>query len=469
MTDSLYQQLADNLAAEIETGRWQSFDRLPSIRQLAKTQKVSINTVINALHLLEAKGLVTAKQKSGYFVSSPSRKTIVRPPDLVSSKQLKPAEVTLSKLFQDIMVRGAAFDILPSAERSTPNNNLIILNRHIGRAIRQQANIKANYYDTPLGDRELRQQICLQYRERNLNVEPENLCIVPGCQNAIFMALMSTCRPGDNVAVESPAFYGVIQLLESLNLNIIEIPSFPDTGINVEVLSDVAERYSIKAMVITPSFATPTGACIPQDNCRRIMDIANQKDIVVIEDDIYGELGFQRQMPPIKALDSQNRVILCGSFSKCLSRDLRTGWIIGGRWQTKITQLKLVTLLASNQSTQQGLASFLAEGYFRRHLITLRQTLQLQRNQLVETLGEYWPSSIRYHIPEGGLALWVQLPEENDTAQWYATLLKEGITLTPGILFSAHNQYKNYLRLSFNRPIVGARQKAIQKLAELFA
>ena len=469
MTDSLYQRLADKLSVEIENGRWQSFDRLPSIRQLAKTQNVSINTVIKALHLLEAKGLVTAKHKSGYFVSSQSRKTIVSPPDTASSNQLKPAEVTLSKLFQDIMVRGAAFDILPSAERSIPNNSQLILNRHIGRATRQQANFKANYYDPPLGDLALRQQISLQYRERNLNVDPDDMCIVPGCQNAIFMALMSTCRPGDNVAVESPAFYGVIQLLETLNLNIIEIPSFPDKGMNVDALADVAERWSIKALVITPSYATPTGACISPDNCLRIIEIANQKDIVVIEDDIYGELGFQRQLSPIKSLDSQNRVILCGSFSKCLSRDLRVGWIVGGRWQAKITQLKLVTLLASNQSTQQGLASYLGEGYFRRHLITLRQTLQFQRDQLVETLDCFWPKSIRYHIPEGGLALWVQLPEKNDTAQWYGRLLKQGITLTPGILFSAHNQYKNYLRLSFNRPVVGARQQAIRKLAGLFA
>ncbi|MCW9018505.1 MAG: PLP-dependent aminotransferase family protein, partial [Kangiellaceae bacterium] len=372
------------------------------------------------------------------------------------------------KLFQDIMVRGAAFDILPSAERSTPSNNLIILNRHIGRATRQQSNIKANYYDNPLGDETLRQQISLQYRERYLRLDPDEICITSGCQNAIFMALMSTCQPGDNVAVESPAFYGVLQLLESLGLNIIEIPSHPDSGIDVEALTAAARRWSIKALVITPSFATPSGACIPRDNCQQIIEIANQKDIVIIEDDIYGELGFQSQLSPIKSLDSDNRVILCGSFSKCLSRDLRIGWIIGGQWHTKIIQLKLVTLLASNQAQQQGLASYLAEGCFRRHLISFRQTLQLQRDQLIDTLNQYWPDSIRYHIPEGGLAIWVQLPAHINTANWYFDLIDQGITLTPGMLFSAENQFKNYLRLSFNRPIIPARKNAIRKLAKMF-
>ncbi|MCW8999415.1 MAG: aminotransferase class I/II-fold pyridoxal phosphate-dependent enzyme, partial [Kangiellaceae bacterium] len=151
-----------------------------------------------------------------------------------------------------------------------------------------------------------------------------------------------------------------------------------------------------------------------------------------------------------------------------LSRDLRIGWIIGGQWHTKIIQLKLVTLLASNQAQQQGLASYLAEGCFRRHLISFRQTLQLQRDQLIDTLNQYWPDSIRYHIPEGGLAIWVQLPAHINTANWYFDLIDQGITLTPGMLFSAENQFKNYLRLSFNRPIIPARKNAIRKLAKMF-
>jgi len=471
MADTLYNQLASELIEEIEKGRWPAHSRLPSIRQLAKTRKVSINTVLKTLHSLEAKGFVTAKHKSGYYVSSQSQTThsnSARPPETRPSGPLKPVEVTLPKLFQDIMVRGAAFDILPKAERSKPNNNLIILNRHIGRAIRQQSNIKANYYDNPLGDKTLRQQISLQYRERNLTLNPDDICITSGCQNALFMALMSSCEPGENVAVESPAFYGVIQLLESLGLNIIEIPSHPDNGIDVDALTEAANRWSIKALVITPSFATPSGACIPLENRRRVIEIANQKDILIVEDDIYGELGFKSQLSPVKSLDTEDRVILCGSFSKCLSRDLRIGWIVGGKQHAKIIQLKLVTMLASNQAQQQGLASYLAEGYFRRHLINFRQKLQLQRDQLVDTLNKFWPDSIRYHIPKGGLAIWVQLPAHINTANWYVELLERGITLTPGILFSAENQYKNYLRLSFNRPMISARERAIQEVGELF-
>jgi len=466
MKESLYRQLADALAIEIESGRWQPHDRLPSIRQIAKTRNLSINTVIKAFHLLEAKGLVIAKHKSGYFVSGHSPEAKVEPPEKGASSPMKPVEVTLPKLFQEIMQRGAAFDVLPSAERSQPNNNLIVLNRHIGRATRRQANIKAHYYDNPLGDLQLRQQIGLLYRERNLTLDVEKICIVSGCQNAIFLALMSCCEPGDNVAVESPAFYGVLQLLESLGLNIIEIPSDPKSGIDVDALTAVANRWSIKTLVVTPSYATPSGACIPPDNCQRIIELARQKDIVIIEDDIYGELGFQQQLSPIKSLDTDERVILCGSFSKCLSRDLRIGWIVGGRWHSNIIQLKLVTLLASNQAQQQGLVSYLAEGYFRRHLLSYRQTLQLQRDQLLDTINRFWPASIRYHIPEGGLALWVQLPDHINTAQWYIELLKEGITLTPGMLFTTENQYQNYLRLSFSRPIVGARENAFRLLGK---
>lgn len=467
MSQSLYQQLASSLAQEIQEGRWQALERLPSLRQIANQRNLSLNTVIKALHLLEAQGLVVAKPKSGYFVSAQPAKSSSPPPITTLQGHLKPTEVTLPKLFQDIMARGAAFDIFPTKEITTPDNNLAILNRHIGRAARQQANNKANYYDNPAGDQEVRQQISNHYRNRNLIIEADEICITSGCQNAIFMALMASCNPGDNVAVESPAFYGVLQLLEALNLNIIEIPSCPENGIDVDMLASAAEQWSIKACVVTPSYATPTGACISPKKQQQIIDIANEKNITIIEDDVYGELGFHRQISPIKSLDKQDRVVLCGSFSKCLSRDLRIGWIVGGRWQPAITQLKLVTQLASNRASQQGLASFLAEGYFRRHLATYRQTLQVQRDQLIDALISYWPDSIRYTVPDGGLALWVQLTPKMDTSKLYLEALKQRIILTPGMLFSVHNQYKNYLRLSFNHPIEGERLKAIRALAQI--
>ncbi len=463
-----YLQLADMLIKKIENNMLSSNERLPSIRQLCQQNEVSKNTVLKALHTLETNGWVEARPRMGFFVKNRrhQEKSIQLPSQPILPE---PKEVEMSELFLEIMKQGAAFDFLPSGEPMSPSKHLLILNRSIASALRKQTYSKAMYYDQPLGSEMLRFQIKERYRSTGLDLSANDYCITAGCQNALFMALSVSCQPGDNVAVESPAFYGVLQLLEQLKLNVIEIPASPVEGINIESLQAAAEKWNIKACVLTPAFATPTGACIPQSHKQCIIDLANKKDLVVIEDDIYGELGFHQRPTTLKSLDTEERVILCSSFSKSLSRDLRIGWVSGGRWHDKITQFKLVSQLACNQATQQGVADFIAEGHFRRHLNHYRFVLKLQRDQLISNLEGIASKSIRFCIPEGGLVLWLQLDKEIDSAAIYRQALKQDIFLTPGVLFSLSKHYKNYLRLSFAHPMESTRQQAIKKLGCLLA
>jgi DNA-binding transcriptional MocR family regulator len=457
-----YQVIADNLEKNIADKRWVSGEKLPSIRQLSEQYGISKNTVIHALYDLEAAGLIEARPKTGYFVT-----TLFEPnnPSEVKSLPLSPAAVTMPVLFYDIMQRGAAFDVLPDSPETEPSNHLLTLNRLINKAQRSDTQKKTMRYDSPLGSPELRYQIKEHYRTVGLNLLPDEFCITSGCQNALFLALMVSCQPGDNVAVESPTFYGVLQLLEQLQLNVIEISSSTTEGFDPQELENALQEWPIRACIVTPAFATPSGASMDAERQQHLIDIANQHDITLIEDDIYGDLCFAERAEPLKALDTQDRVIMCSSFSKSLSRDLRIGWITGGRWHTQITRLKLVTQLAINRTTQQGLVTFMAEGHYRRHLYFYRQILKRQRDQLIMSLRKHWPPSIRFSIPQGGLVIWVQVDAHIDTSSFYQQALKEGIVLTPGALFSASDHYKNYLRLSFAHPTVGRREHAIKKLA----
>lgn len=461
-----YQQLARKLLEQIDQQRWLPGEKLPSIRQLAELNQLSKNTVILALQTLEADGVVEARPKTGYFVSARLEQA---PPRNPKDTQIKPSVVDVPDLFQDIMMRSAAFDVLPNGPRIQPSSHLVKLNRHLGRALRSHSQSRAMYYDAPMGSEDLRFQIKEHYRNIGLNLATSEYCITSGCQHALFLALMVSCQPGDTVAVESPAFYGVLQLLQRLKLNVIEIPSLSSTGIDIEALSEALQQWQIKACVVTPAFATPTGACIPQENKQRLVSLANQYGMAIIEDDIYGDLCFGERPLPLKAFDSEERVILCSSLSKSLSRDLRVGWIAGGRWHKEITRLKLVNQLASNQATQQGLASFIAEGSYRRHLYQYRQVLKHQRDQLVQGLKGYWLDSIRFSIPEGGLSLWVELDEQVNTTEAYQKALQRKIVLTPGALFSADDRFKNYLRLSFCHPCVGERLEAVKVLGDVLS
>lgn len=459
-----YEVIAQNLEKKISDKLWIAGEKLPSIQKLTQQYQVSKNTVIHALRELEASGLIEARPKTGYFITNLFEQ---KSPIGLSSETLAPKAVNLSGLFNDIMQRGAAFDILPNGSNTPPSNHIKTLNRYLGKAQRSHSQQKVMHYDSPLGSIDLRFQVKEHYRSVGLNITAADYCITNGCQNSLFLALMATCQPRDNVAIESPAFYGVLQLLDQLQLNVIEISSSPTEGIDPQELENALQKWKIKACVVTPSFATPSGANMPNANKRRLVELANRFDIALIEDDIYGDLHFTERAPPLKAFDSQSRVILCSSFSKSLSRDIRVGWVAGGRWHDKICNLKLVTQLAGNQSIQQGMHAFMAEGYYRRHLYFYRQVLKRQRDQLIVCLQKHWPDSIRFSIPSGGLAIWVQVDPHIDTAQLYQLALSQGIALTPGALFSVSGYYKNFLRLSFAHPTVGERERAIRRLPSL--
>jgi len=460
-----YEQLANILKSQIDDKKWRANEKLPSIRDLASSYSVSKISVQKALHTLEARGLVYVKPKSGYYVS-PSKSIKLASQGI---KRIgKPKLVDVPEIFYEIMERGAAFDIAPRyLDNAQAPNHLLLLNRHISRALRKKPQNNALYYSEPPGDISLRYQISEHYRKRNLNISEQEICITSGCQNSLFLALMATCQPGDIVAIESPAFYGVLQLLQQLKLKVVELPSSYTSGLTAEALREATTKWNIKACVLTANFATPTGALIPTEEKRNIVALAAEKNLVLIEDDIYGDLGFHSNVEPLKSYDTQGNVILCSSFSKSLSRDLRIGWIVANKHYKKIVHMKLVYQLSTSQAIQHGLTSFLAEGHFERHLYQYRKTLLKQRDQLIKGVTDNWKIPIKFTVPNGGLAIWIELPTEIDTFSLYNKAISEGIILTPGRLFSSANKFSNYLRLSFAHPSTGHRIQALKRLSQL--
>lgn len=457
-----YAELSRLLREEIKRGRWQPSERLPSVRQLCVLHDVSKATVLHALHQLEAENLIVARPKSGYFVQRPE--TEHPQPKRIETPSM-PCAVTVPAIFRDIMTRSAAFDIYPAAGPGETENHLLTLNRCLGKALRSQPDKKATYYNEPAGDLRLREALSQHYRHRGIESRAMDYCITSGCQHALFLALMATCSPGDTVAVESPAFYGVLQIMEQLKLKIIEISSDPETGLQVDELEQKIAQWPIKACVVTPNFSTPTGSMMSEEAKKQLVKLACRHDFCVIEDDIYGDLAFASVLAtPLKHFDIDDRIILCGSFSKSLSRDLRLGWVMGGKWHNAITQLKLITQLASSQSVQQGVAAFMEEGHYRRYLHHYVQRLKRQRDDLITLLQSGWKEHIRFTQASGGLSMWVEMDESVDTQKAYNDILSYGIILTPGPLFSASGLYKNYLRLSFAQPVTERRETAFHTL-----
>ena len=467
MAQFKYIQLAEKLRKAIKDGVWLPDDKLPSIRQLAQQYQLSKISVQHALQFLEAQGELVAKAKSGYFVNE-IKTTLNNTPESLSLAQPKLVEVP--DVFYDIMSRSAAFDITPSSPITLPrSNHLDNLNRNINKAMRQHQQRNAYYYGAPSGDELLKQQIALRYKKRGVEVEAADICITQGCQNSLYLSLLQVCQAGDIVAVESPAFYGVLQLLQHLKLKIVEIPSSFTRGISPEDLSRAAQKWPIKACILTPTYATPTGASMSDEQKAQIVAVAKENDFTLIEDDIYGDLGFHEETKPLKAFDTDNRVILCSSLSKVLSRDLRIGWTISASRAKGIAQAKLVNHLANSQAIQEGVAQFMMEGHYDRYLPILRRRLLNQREQLLVAIKQYWKTSVHYTVPDGGLSLWLKLEDRIDTMSLYNQAIKQSIVITPGNLFSSQDKFSSYLRLTFVQPTVGERLEAIKTLGSLLA
>jgi len=464
----VYESLANKLREKIIDNEWGEGDKLPSIRALCVEYQVSKVTVQSALHKLEAIGLVSARPRSGYYVLAQTTYEDTHSLSKLAVPTVKkPQLVNVPDIFHEIMQRSAAFDILPSATPSPVSSHIQLLNRHVTRATRNNAKRNTHYYGNPYGAETLRQQIAKHYKSRKLQVSSNDICITSGCQNSLYLALSVSCEPGDIVAIESPAFYGVLQLIQSLKLKVVEIPASFTQGVKPNDVLSVLKECRIKACVVTPNFSTPTGSCMTLEDKKALYELSVEHDFTLIEDDIYGDLGFHFTPEPIKSFDKTGHVILCSSMSKALSRDLRIGWIMGGKHHTNIMRNKLVHQLSGSQSIQEGIASYMAEGEYRRHLLHYRDTLKNQRDQLIETINTHWTFPFRYTVPDGGLTLWLELDKSINTVELYSQALAKNITLTPGRLFSSSDNFQHFLRLSFVHPIENQRLAAFKWVNKL--
>jgi DNA-binding transcriptional MocR family regulator len=461
----LYQELIDNIRKDIRSGRRQPGERMPSLRELCLAKNLSKSTVLHAYSYLETEGLLESRPRSGYFVKAPYKKSAPIVAQRGSNPDSVPLPVSTDKVMINIMERGAAFDILPSKGNENENREL---RQCLSRAYRRQSSYQQNYYNQPQGSEELRRQIVNQLHAGGSHLHSDDIIITSGCQSSLLMALMATTKPGDVVAIESPGFYGAIQLIEALGLRILELPSSPTGGIDIDSIEDAFKRWQVSVLIISPCYSTPTGSCISDNDKQSILALCIGSDVAIIEDDIYGELTFGLSRPrTLHSYDVTGNVLLCSSLSKCLSRDLRIGWIAPGKYSQEISHLKIVTSLSTSSSLQTGIADYMQRGLFERYLRKKRLQLSKQCLQLQHLIPDLLPTALSWTRPAGGLTLWLELPQSINTTELYRQTNDKGITITPGALFTSQHKYRNFLRLSFAHEWTEERISALAEVGNI--
>jgi len=446
-----YEALAQEIAESIAQGRLRPGERVSSVRETSRSRGVSPSTVFEAYYLLEARGLIEARPRSGYFVSQ----TVNWQQEPESSRPLTTERaVEVSELVFQVLghARNRALVPMGSAFPSPLLFPLPKLALATGKALRRLDPWRT-VEDLSPGSATLRRQIGLRYLGMGCGVDAEELVITNGAMEALNLCLESVTQPGDLVAVESPTFYAALQALERHSLRAVEIATHPRTGIDVAALAAVMERHPVKACWLMPNFQNPLGSLMPDDAKQALVELLARREVPLIEDDVYGELYFGARKPrPAKAWDRAGLVMHCSSFSKTLAPGYRVGWVAAGRYAGEVAQRKLMSSIAAPLPSQEGLSEYLEHGGYDRHLRQLRATLAQHRQTTLRDIAKHFPPGTRATRPDGGYFIWVELPPKIDALELHRLALSQGISLAPGHLFSADHRFEHHVRINFGHP-----------------
>jgi DNA-binding transcriptional MocR family regulator len=445
---NLYEKVADNLAGLIDQGIFRPGDRIPSIRGLSLQKKVSITTVMEAYRLLEDRELIEARPQSGYYVRRLYQQALIEPKPTKPEKS--PTTVSVDELVRMVVRDSRNRNLVPLGAAVPNPENLPVgkLNRILASVVRQKG-AQSISYEMSDGFEGLRVQIARRLLSSGCSLNPQEVLITSGCQEAVTLSLMAVCRPGDTVAIESPTYFNHLQTLEVLRLKAIEIPTHPRYGISLEALGTVLKKNRIKACLLIPNFSNPLGSLMPDERKQALAKMLAQNDLPLIEDDIYGDLCFSLERPRVvKAFDKKGLVLLCSSFSKTLAPGYRIGWVTPGRFQTELERLKSACTIATATAPQMAIAEFLVNGGYERHLRKIRRIYMRQIWLMTQAVAKFFPAGTKVTRPAGGFVLWVEMPEYVNARKLYEAALKAGITIAPGPIFSVRQGYPNHIRLN---------------------
>lgn len=464
-----YEKFADEIAELIRTGVLGPGEKVPSVRHASRTYGVSPSTVFQAYYLLEDRGLIQARARSGYFVREHAKRPLHEPE--LTAHAAQTTEVDVSELVFSVLASLKDPHTVPFGS-AFPSPDLFPLPRlakSMAHALRMLSPHEI-IADMTAGNADLRRQIALRYMVSGVMLPMEELVISNGAMEALNLCLQCVTQPGDLVAIESPTFYACLQVLERLQLKAVEIPVHPREGIDLGALSDSLKQLPIKACWFMSSLQNPLGASMSETKKQALYDLLVEHQVPLIEDDVYAELYFGSHPPkPVKSFDREGLVMHCSSFSKSLAPGYRIGWVAGGRYAEQIARLKLMTTISPSVPAQAALADYLQHGGYDRHLRKLRHALEMQQSAMLASAARHFPASTRVTRPSGGYFLWFEFPERLDSLQMLRLALAQGISLAPGPIFSASQGFRHCARLNYGHPWNPRNEQAMEVLGRLVA
>lgn len=416
--------------------------KLPSIRAMAQRMQVSKSTIVDAYERLAAQGDIQSRPGSGFYVTGhlPPFSLTDAGPNL--DRDVDPVWLTRQSLNtqSDLLKPGCGW--LPASWMPQTE---------IRRALRALARNEAPHltdYCTPNGLPELRQFLSRRLADRSIDAPPAQIMLTESGTQAIDLLARFLLEPGDTVVVDDPCYFNFHALLRAHRVKVVSVP-YTQSGPDLKRFAKVLSAHAPRLYITNSGVQNPTGATLSPTVAHRILMLAEQHDLLIIEDDIFADFEHE-PAPRLAAFDGLNRVIHIGSFSKTLSASMRCGFIAARQdWIEEVVDLKLATSFGGGSFSAELTLSVLKEGAYRRHLTALR-------TRLADAMGDV---SIKLKAigltpwiePNAGMFLWCQLPTELDAATIARAALGQGLVLAPGNAFSLSQTASGFMRFNVSQ------------------
>lgn len=447
-----YQRLAQQIAHKIYQQQLLPQQKLSSLRDFAAQHHVSVSTAKSCYEWLEAQGLIYVRPKSGYFVKPRSGLSRLPVSPEFESMPREVSNLMLQNQIQEASIQNhlIPFGAIQLSPELVPIDGL---RRSIQRALKY-CKPEDFLYCEKQGHLRLRQALSEHWREDGIYVAPSDIFITNGCMPALSLLIQQLSREGDSVLIPTPTFNGQLQMLAGLNRHIIEIPA-DHSGIDLLRLEQAMQQHRPKLCLLTANYQNPLGYCLADQDKQTIAQLAARYECIILEDDIYAECSHNGQRPrPIKHWDEAGYVVWVSSVSKSLSSAYRIGWFcIGAQLESMRPQFLSHNMIV-NTPLQLALADFIFSRAYRAHLNQLYPRLLQQVEAYRDAiLNAFAPLSIGLSQPQGGYALWLELPKTINSMTLYEVAQQHGINIVPGTVFGEDQRYGHFIRLSMGHAL----------------
>lgn len=462
----LYQQLRDQIAQQIETGKLPEGTRLPPTRELALELGINRATVASAYEALSAEGLVRSHVGQGTLVIGPQPRAATAPA----------WATTFSRAIE--AVERQERDFAPQTDHPDPidfaslfpDEDLFPIDpfREVIDLVLRRQGKELLQYGPVAGYGPLREYIAERLAARGVKVSPEQVLIVNGSQQGLDLIFRALVDPGDAVAVESPTYSAVLPVLAHYQAHVVSVP-MTVRGMDLGALDSVLARRPVKLIYTMPTFHNPTGISMDVAARQSLLRLAARRQVPLVEDDFEFDLRFGgKSTPPLKALDDSGLVLYLGTFSKGLFPGLRLGWVVAPTEVTRVLcRAKMLADYHTSLLLQAAVLEFCRRGHYEAHLRSVARLGRKKGERLLESMRKHFPAGTSWTHPEGGHAFWITLAEGLRADRLLAEAQREGVLFTPGATFFSGTGGERCLRLSISRVSVERIEEGVRRLGAI--